>query len=111
MEIGNVCICGGGSLGSVIAGVLASRGVEVNILTGRPELWGGRIEVTDQEGLLFEGPLSRVSSDPAEVIPQAVLFCLLGFMSIDLQRQDVDRRDLWFIRMGLPELIMSHYSW
>ncbi|WP_297930578.1 NAD/NADP octopine/nopaline dehydrogenase family protein [uncultured Alistipes sp.] len=82
MEIGNVCICGGGSLGSVIAGVLASQGIEVGILTGRPERWGGRIEVTDPEGRLFEGSLSRVSSDPAEVIPQAqaVLFCLPGFM-------------------------------
>ena len=78
-----ICICGGGSLGHVIAGWLSAKSkAKVNILTGRPELWDSSISVcTPQDGTL-QGCLSKVSSNPAEVLPEAdiVLFCYPGFM-------------------------------
>ena len=46
-----ICICGGGSLGHVCAGVLSEQpGVEVGILSGHPSKWGSSISVTDLEG-------------------------------------------------------------
>lgn len=78
-----ICICGGGSLGHVIAGWLSAKGkAKVNILTGRPESWGGSVSVeTPQDGVL-DGVLSVVSRDPQEVvgIADVVLFCYPGYM-------------------------------
>ena len=78
-----ICICGGGSLGHVIAGWLAAKGkAKVNILTGRPESWGNSVSVeTPQDGVL-DGVLSVVSSDPQEAVASAdvVLFCYPGYM-------------------------------
>lgn len=56
-----ICICGGGSLGHVIAGWLSAKGkAKVNILTGRPDSWGSTISVeTPQEGVL-NGVLSVI---------------------------------------------------
>ncbi len=77
------CICGGGSLGHVIAGVLSSireNPLKVNILTGKPELWSDTLEIRTPQGKIRRGRLNRVSSDPEDVIPQAdiVLICLPG---------------------------------
>lgn len=78
-----ICICGGGSLGHVIAGWLSAKSkAKVNILTRKPELWGTSIFVaTHQDGTLH-GLLSKVSSAPEDVVPEAdvVLFCYPGFM-------------------------------
>jgi hypothetical protein len=78
-----ICICGGGSLGHVIAGWLSAKGkAKVNILTGRPESWGNSVSVeTPQDGVL-DGVLSLVSSDPQETVASAdvVLFCYPGYM-------------------------------
>ena len=78
-----ICICGGGSLGHVIAGWLSAKGkAKVNILTGRPESWGNSVIVeTPQDGAL-EGSLSVVSCDPQETVASAdvVLFCYPGYM-------------------------------
>ena len=78
-----ICICGGGSLGHVCAGVMASQeGVELNILSGHPERWGNRIVVTDGNGKEYAAKISRVSSNPQEVIPgqDIILFCLPGYL-------------------------------
>lgn len=78
-----VCICGGGSLGHVVAGWLSGKGkAQVSVLTGRPERWSGSVEVLLPEGETITGALSTVSASPAEVIPQSdvVLFCYPGFM-------------------------------
>lgn len=78
-----VCICGGGSLGHVIAGWLAAKGkARVNILTGKPERWHKIITVHLPEEESIVGTLAKVSSDPAEVIPEAdvVLFCYPGYL-------------------------------
>lgn len=78
-----ICICGGGSLGHVCAGVLSEQpGVEVGILSGHPQKWGSSICVTDLEGKEYRGRLARVSSEPAEVVAGAdmVLLCLPGYL-------------------------------
>lgn len=78
-----ITICGGGSLGHVIAGWLSARGhAKVNILTGRPERWMHDICVDTPDGLTLRGKIERISNQPSEVIPGAdvVLLCLPGFM-------------------------------
>ncbi|MDO4512226.1 MAG: NAD/NADP octopine/nopaline dehydrogenase family protein [Bacteroidales bacterium] len=78
-----VCICGGGSLGHVCAGVLSSHDdVQVSILSGKPEQWNRQIEVTDINGRVFSGHIAEVSSNPAEVVAgcDIVFLCLPGFM-------------------------------
>ncbi len=76
-----VCICGGGSLGHVIGGFLASKGCEVNVLTSKPQCWGDSLIVDAVDGRVFEGRLHVVSDQPSEVIPEAdvVLLCLPGY--------------------------------
>lgn len=78
-----ICICGGGSLGHVCAGVLASQNdVELNILSGRPEQWQSYVTVTDGEGKQYVGHIKRVSSRPEDVILEQdiILFCLPGYL-------------------------------
>lgn len=78
-----LCICGGGSLGHVIAGWLSSRNhAEVNILTNRPEKWNYDIKVDMPDGLILDGKITYISSNPKEVVPMAdvVLLCLPDFL-------------------------------
>ena len=79
----NICICGGGSLGHVCAGVLASRpSVSVSILSGHPSDWITNLTVTDPDGKVYSGPLAKVSSDPAEVVggSDIILLCVPGYL-------------------------------
>ncbi len=78
-----ICICGGGSLGHVCAGVMASQeGVELNILSGHPECWSQKIVITDGNGKQYAANISKVSSNPEEVISDQdiILFCLPGYL-------------------------------
>lgn len=78
-----ICLCGGGSLGHVIAGWLSAKEkTEVSILTGRPDRWNSSITVSIPDSGTLTGHLSVVSDDPGHVIPQAdvVLFCYPGFL-------------------------------
>jgi hypothetical protein len=78
-----ICICGGGSLGHVCAGVLASqKNVIVNILSGHPEKWGREITVTDSFGNIYSGTIESVSNNPAEVVPNSdiIFLCIPGFL-------------------------------
>ena len=78
-----ICICGGGSLGHVIAGWLSAKGkAEVSILSGKPHAWGASIDVHVPEGNVLSGAIAAVSAEPSEVIPDAdvVLMCYPGFM-------------------------------
>ena len=78
-----VCICGGGSLGHVCAGVLASHhDVEVCIFSGHPEKWHNSITVTDIHGKQYSAKLASVSSAPEEVVANQdiVLLCVPGFL-------------------------------
>lgn len=77
-----VCICGGGSLGHVCAGVLASQNdVEVNLYTQKPEQWSRQIKVTDFNGKLYCGTLNVISKNPEEALRDCdiVFLCLPGF--------------------------------
>ena len=77
-----ICICGGGSLGHVVAGYLAAtKPVKVNVLTQRPERWSHEIVVDTPDGRVLHGGLNVVSSDPAEALSgvDVVLLCLPGF--------------------------------
>lgn len=78
-----ICICGGGSLGHVIAGWLSAKGkAEVSILSGKPHAWGASIDVHVPEGNVLSGAIAAVSAESSEVIPDAdvVLMCYPGFM-------------------------------
>ena len=78
-----ICICGGGSLGHVIAGWLSAKGkAEVSILSGKPHAWGASIDVHVPEGNVLSDAIAAVSAEPSEVIPDAdvVLMCFPGFM-------------------------------
>lgn len=78
-----VTICGGGSLGHVIAGWLSSHGyAKVNILTGHPDQWSHEIQIDTPEEDILRGSVNQVSSNPADVIPQSqvVLLCLPGYL-------------------------------
>lgn len=86
-----ITICGGGNLGSVCTGFLASQPeAQVSLLTRRPEQWSLQPEVIDPDGHCFTGTLSCVTSDAREVIPEAdiVLLCLPGF-SIEAVLQEI----------------------
>lgn len=78
-----ICICGGGSLGHVCAGVMASqKDVELNILSGHPDRWNKSIVVTDGNGKEYVAEISKVSSNPLEVVSNRdiILFCLPGYL-------------------------------
>ncbi len=78
-----VCICGGGSLGLVTAGVLAQQDeVEVNLLTSKPHLWSHQIEVSDLNGRLYKGCLHTISDKAKEVVLESeiILLCVPGFL-------------------------------
>lgn len=78
----NITICGGGNLGHVCAGFLASQeDNSVSLLTTKPELWSKRIDVIDCKGKVYHGKLKCISRNPVDVIPDAeiVLICLPGF--------------------------------
>lgn len=77
-----ICICGGGSLGHVVAGYLAAtKPVKVNVLTQRPERWSREIVVDTPDSKVLYGGLNVVSSDPVEALSGVVvvLLCLPGF--------------------------------
>lgn len=78
-----ICICGGGSLGHVCAGVLASQNVnEVSVLTGHPDKWSDEVLVNDCEGKEYRGRLVKVSKEPEDVLEgqDIVLLCLPGYL-------------------------------
>ena len=78
-----VCICGGGSLGHVIAGWSAARAkAQVSVYTSRPGEWVSDIVVDTPEGDKLTGHIFKVSDDPREVVSPAdvVLFCYPGYL-------------------------------
>lgn len=78
-----ITICGGGSLGHVIAGWLSARGhAQVNVLTNHPSAWGKEILVDTPDGLELKGEIAKITDNPEIVIPESdvVLLCLPGFL-------------------------------
>lgn len=82
LDVKTVCICGGGSLGHVIAAVLGNKGCRVNLLTGHPAEWSNELTVSDSNNKVIKGKLHTVSNNAKEVIPSAdmVLLCLPGYL-------------------------------
>ena len=84
-----ICICGGGNLGHVTAGMMALHGEnEVAILTRHPEKWATTIGILEN-GKRSDARLSLVTSEPGKAIPHAdiVMLCLPGFaIREELQR-------------------------
>ncbi|MCQ2334879.1 MAG: NAD/NADP octopine/nopaline dehydrogenase family protein [Paludibacteraceae bacterium] len=79
----HICICGGGGLGHTTAGVFSSQeGVDVSLLTSRPDSWSNTFCVNDPIGKVFHGRISHASCLASEVIPTAdlVLLCLPAFL-------------------------------
>ena len=77
-----VCICGGGSLGHVIAGYLsAKKGLRVNMLTRSPERWSAELQINTPEGEVLKGRLHTISDNPQEALlgAEVVLLCLPGY--------------------------------
>ena len=77
-----VCICGGGSLAHVCAGVLSSQPeVEVNIFTRKPELWSHLLIVKDLNSNVYKGNLTAISNNPKDALEgcDIVFLCLPGF--------------------------------
>lgn len=77
----NICICGGGSLGHVCAGVLgANANVRLRIHSRRPEAWNKTIHVTDPNDKVYLGKLDCVTSSYEEALEgcQLLLLCLPG---------------------------------
>ncbi len=70
-----ICIVGGGSLGHVIAGWLANKGLMVSVLTRRPENWGKNIEINYPGGIIHS-QLFNVSCNPEDVIPASDVILL-----------------------------------
>lgn len=84
----NLCICGGGNLGHVIAAFAAHRGYDVQLLTRHPEQWSQDITIDTPEGQTITGHISRISNRPEDVIPQSdiILLCLPGYAIADCLR-------------------------
>ncbi len=101
----NVCICGGGSLGHVIAGVMASKGAQVSILTRSPEKWSKELTIDNCKGKIIKGSLSNITDNPKDVIPFSDLVCYVNYM-IDGHLCGDDLENTGYISRGLfKELI------
>ncbi|MDR0749248.1 MAG: NAD/NADP octopine/nopaline dehydrogenase family protein [Tannerellaceae bacterium] len=89
LGIKSICICGGGSLGHVIAARLSSKGYAVNLWTGHPGKWAPRITAGDLNGKSFTGALHAVSGRAEETVAvsDAMLLCVPGFMTEQMLRQ------------------------
>lgn len=77
-----ICICGGGSLGIVCAGVFLSLGFKVNILTGHPSNWQKDIIVYDLDNKEYGGTLNIVTDQAKEAVNYAdlILLCVPGYL-------------------------------
>ena len=82
MDIWKICICGGGSLGIVCAGIFLSKGIRVSILSGHPDKWSMGIRVFDQDGNEFSGELESVTDQPEMALNDTdlVLLTVPGFL-------------------------------
>lgn len=64
------CICGGGSLAHALGAVLGSAGLNVNILTRRPQAWSRKLDLIYEDRRLT-GSIHLVSSNPSDVVRDA----------------------------------------
>lgn len=77
----NICICGGGNLGHVVAGFVAAQGkYDVYLLTRQPERWSQEL-VIEAPDFTYEGRLCGVFADAQQAVSDAdiILLCLPGY--------------------------------
>jgi opine dehydrogenase len=69
----NICILGGGNIGTLIMGDLGrNEDISVRLLTSRPDEWNHNIEVCDNDGIFkYSGRVDMISNNPEEVISDA----------------------------------------
>lgn len=69
----NICILGGGNIGTLIIGDIGVRkDISVRLLTSRPDEWNHIIDVCDNDGAIkHSGKLDVISSNPEDVISDA----------------------------------------
>jgi opine dehydrogenase len=63
-----ICICGGGNISHVLAGLLANKGHTINILTRQPTKWSKNISVLFENNK-YEGKLNTISNKSEDVVP------------------------------------------
>jgi opine dehydrogenase len=85
MESGNltVTIVGGGSSAHTLIPLLSAAKYDVNLLTRNPARWSKQVEVQYQSEdgeviKMFQGQLSKISSDPKDVVSEAdvIILCM-----------------------------------
>lgn len=77
-----ICICGGGHLGHVCCGILASHNdVTINILSRNPDNWNKTVKVVDVYSRIYIGNINLITSDPQKAVQDVdiVLLCLPGY--------------------------------
>ena len=82
MKYSKICIVGGGNLGHVMAGYIASRkGFEVVLLTRHPEQWSRQLVIELPDGREIKPTLDCITGNPQQAVADAdvVLLCLPGF--------------------------------
>lgn len=67
-EVLSVAVIGGGNIGTQFACQFASKGYSVNILSSKPELYDGTLEIVDEYGIITSGQVGIVSDDIAKVV-------------------------------------------
>ncbi len=78
-----IAIVGGGSSAHVLIPLLSKTEMNINLLTRKPDMWGKIIDLdfvrpTGEFVRSFKGELNKISSDPADIIPEAdiIILCL-----------------------------------
>jgi len=77
-----ICVCGGGNLGHVVAGFIASqKRYEVCVLTRHPDRWSKRLIIETPDGKELAGELNGIYSHAKDALrgSDLVLLCLPGF--------------------------------
>ena len=63
-----IAVIGGGNIGTQLACVCASKGYEVRLLSSRPSLFSGDLEIVDENDNVTRGHVSVVSASYVEVV-------------------------------------------
>lgn len=78
-----VSIIGGGNIGTAMAAIIAQRGHDVIIKTGKPERWSKTIVYTDSEnGETFSAQLSLITDKAKEAAEADVIFITVPSFSL-----------------------------
>lgn len=64
----DIAVIGGGNIGTQFACICASKGYRVNLLSSKPELFDGTLEVVDESEHVTTGKLHMISSDMEAVV-------------------------------------------